>query len=285
MRVLGSPLARRRHDHFHFFDFFPILCGKKSRMLLVSHPARFIQPRIFNAFPGIVAAQSTRHGGVSAMPYHSLNLGLFTEDNVSNTTENRRRFFSDLDIDPQQVAGAHQVHGDSIQYVQLPGQYGAHDALVTDQPGVYLSVTVADCVPILLAAPQQNIVAAIHAGWRGTASEITRKTLLYLKENHGVHPGSLYAYIGTCIDGDHYEVGEEVAQYFAAHRKKSLPAPGKFTVDMQGTNRDQLEQLGVPAQQIECSDFSTWIHNDDFFSHRKEKGQTGRMLGLIGIRP
>jgi YfiH family protein len=242
------------------------------------------RPGIFAALPQLIAAESTRHGGLSQGNYSSLNLGLSTDDDPGVVAQNRQFFFQHLGIDPTQVASAHQVHGESIWQVEAAGRAEGYDALVSNVPNVFLSVTVADCTPILITDPGSRAVAAIHAGWRGTAAEIVAKTLAQLQEAYGTHPADCYAYIGTCIDECSFEVNADVADYFAAEYKRWDEALQKYFVDLKAANFAQLLRGGVPAQQIEVSPYSTVLHNADFFSYRKEKGVTGRMLNVIGYR-
>lgn len=241
------------------------------------------RPAIFVPFQDrLAAAESTRHGGVSAPPYASLNLGLYTGDDPAAVRENRRRFFAALGFTPEQTAGARQVHGDHIRYVEDPGQYEGYDALITDRPGLLLTVTVADCAPVLVFDPRQGAVAAIHAGWRGTAAGIVDKTMRELTNRFGSRPVDCYAYIGTCIDECSYEVDADVADHFPRPYKRWDGDRHKFFLDLKGANRSQLLEAGVPAAQIGISSFSTVSDNRDYFSHRREKGRTGRLLAAIG---
>lgn len=244
-----------------------------------------LQPvRIFSQFPQLAAAQSTRHGGVSAPPYNSLNLGWSTADNQLNTSENRRRFFSALGIKENQVASAHQVHGDSILHVSKPGRYDGYDALITREKDLLVCVSIADCTPILIFDAKNEAVAAIHAGWRGTALSIVSSTLEQMKTVFGTQGRDCYAFIGTCIDVCDYEVDADVADYFDTAFKKMNPQIGKFFLDLKSANRQQLVEGGLSPERIEISPFSTLTHNSDYFSHRAEKGITGRMLAAIGMK-
>lgn len=244
----------------------------------------YLQPKIFTSIPGLIAAESTRHGGLSQGAYAALNVGISTEDDPAIVTENRRIFFNSLGLQPEQVASSYQVHGDAVLKVEAPGRTDDYDALITQVPNVFLTVTIADCTPILIADPHTRAVAAIHAGWRGTAAEIVRKTLVRMEEEYGTRPGHCYAYIGTCIDECSFEVNADVADHFAAEHKRWDDSLKKYFVDLKAANRAQLLATGVPAEQIEVSPYSTVLHNDHFFSYRKEKGVTGRMVNLIGFK-
>lgn len=246
--------------------------------------ALFFSPKLFSLFPTLVAVESTRLGGVSSYPFASLNLGLSTEDAPECVEQNRRIFFESLQIPLSEVAAAHQVHGDQILEVTHGGRWEGFDALVTATPGVFVSVTIADCTPVLVYAPRQRVVAAIHAGWRGTSLQIVKKTIQYIGEQHGVHPSDCFAYIGTCIDECAYEVGPEVAAHFEDSCRRWDPHIQKFFLNLKKANLQQLLEWGVPENQIAVSPYSTVQDNDRYFSYRKENGQTGRMLAVIGLR-
>ncbi|MBD2704898.1 peptidoglycan editing factor PgeF [Spirosoma sp. BT702] len=243
----------------------------------------YTKPTIFSDFPNVMAAESTRHGGVSPEPFASLNLGINTDDDPANVTENRRRFFAAIGADEASVASSYQVHGTSVLVVSEPGRFEGYDALITNKPAIWVGVTVADCVPILIYDRTNQAVAAIHAGWRGTVGEIVSKALAMMHNQYGTVATDCNAYVGTCIDECSFEVGPEVGEQFASAFKRIDPTTKKDCVDLKGANRQQLIDFGIPASQIAVSPFSTIEHNTDYFSYRAEKGQTGRMLAVIGI--
>jgi polyphenol oxidase len=242
------------------------------------------QPKLFRAFPDVVAAESTRHGGVSLAPYRSLNLGKKTDDDPKAVAENHRRFAAVLGFAPEQLAWSFQVHGDAIWQAETPGGVEGYDALITNQPNVVLAVSTADCTPILIWDKRNRAVAAIHAGWRGTVAQLVAKTLHQMAQRYGTAGTDCYAYVGTCISFDHFEVGDEVAAQFAPELKVRDAQRGKYRVDLKQANALQLLDFGVPAQQIEVSPYCTIGNQEDFFSHRASGGITGRMLSVIGVR-
>ncbi|WP_031526049.1 peptidoglycan editing factor PgeF [Dyadobacter crusticola] len=242
----------------------------------------FRAPAIFGKLANVVAAESTRHGGISPAPFQSLNLG-GTQDTYENVLENNRLFFGALHVPFATVAKSHQVHGTEILNVTEPGRFEGYDALITNQKGIQLAVTVADCTPILILDPEANAAAAIHAGWRGTAGRIVAKTVLKMQELFGTKPENCLAYIGTCVDECSFEVGEDVAQHFGDTCKRWDEEKGKFFVDLKKTNQEQLVEAGLTAEKIEISPYSTVLHNEDYFSYRSENGVTGRMLATIGF--
>jgi YfiH family protein len=232
----------------------------------------------------LIIAQSTRLGGFSKPPYASLNLGLHTPDNEKNVLENRQRFCTDLGVDALDLAGGFQVHGNEVLRVNEPGQREGYDAFITNEAGVILSVTIADCCPILLYDPVRQAVGAAHAGWKGTIGQIAARTLEAMCDAYGTLPADCWAYLGTCIGADDFEVDADVADYFEDTYKRWKPSTKKYHLDLKAASRDQLQKLGVPLSQLECSAYSTVTHNDRYFSHRAEKGKTGRMLAVIGMR-
>lgn len=243
-----------------------------------------IAPGIFTDFPMLIAAESTRHGGVSPAPFASLNLGINTADDPLNVDENRRRFFASIGAPTHLFASSYQVHGTEVLYATDAGRFDGFDALITDKPGLLIGVTVADCVPILVYDQKQQAVAAIHAGWRGTVGGIVRKTLARMQQQFGTAAKHCYAYVGTCIDECSFEVGSDVADQFEEGVKRIDAETGKGYIDLKRANTKQLTDFGIPDEQIEVSPFSTVLHTDDFFSYRAEQGQTGRMLAIIGLK-
>ena len=227
-----------------------------------------------------MAGVSTRHGGLSEPPYSSLNLGIHTDDTPEIIDQNVALFCEDLGISPADLARSYQVHGDKIWVTGRAGYQSGFDAMVSVQPGVFAGVGIADCTPILLADPVTRVCAAVHAGWKGTVAKIVEKTAKRMIDNRGSKPSDIHAYIGPCISLAHFEVGDEVAAQFDEAFKSRKGS--KWYVDLKAANAAQLQALGI--QQLEIDPSCTVENNDDFFSHRNEKGLTGRMLALIGFQ-
>lgn len=241
-------------------------------------------PHFLASYPSLIMAQSTRYGGVSDGGYASLNLGLHTGDTSEAVSENRRRFWGLLATTEENTAGGYQVHGCEIRKVDIPGYVDGYDALITNVPGILLTVTIADCVPILVFDPKAQAVAAIHAGWRGTVAQIAGKTIDAMQQTYGTNPADCVAYIGACIGYEAFEVSEEVAIQFATDFRKPASSPGKWLIDLKSANRAQLLEAGLVSHQIEVSPYCTATDHARFFSYRKEGGITGRMLAVAGIR-
>jgi YfiH family protein len=160
------------------------------------------------------------------------------------------------------------------------------DASVTALAGVVLAIQTADCAPILLADSQSRAVAAIHAGWRGTAAHISEVTVRRLREKFDIDPKNLTAFIGPHIGVCCYEVGAEVVQ--------AITEPGAFEhraewakphLNLAEANRQQLLNSGIPVEQVETSALCTYCRADLFHSYRREGSGSGRMLSVIGIAP
>lgn len=242
-----------------------------------------ISPKIFKNFEQISAGQSTRLGGVSPYPYLSLNLGKSVGDNLANVEKNREIFFGKLGFAKEQAVLSHQVHGSEILQVSEAGNFSGFDAQITNKKGICLAVSIADCTPILIYDSDNEAIAAIHAGWKGTVAGIVSNTLHQMSSQFGTDGKNCFAYIGACISKKNFEVNADVADYFEPDFKIFDPAKNKYFVDLKAANLAQLLAFGIPESQIEVSDYCTVEDNERFFSHRKEKGQTGRMLAGIGM--
>lgn len=241
-----------------------------------------ILPSIFD-HSIIIAAQSTRIGGVSISPFNSLNLGKSTNDTVENVIHNRELFFGSLNISLDRISLSKQVHGSKILVVEEPKTTEGYDAMITNKRNVFLAVSIADCVPILIHDSKNNVVAAIHAGWRGTVENIVLKTLQKMNSNFNSNGEDCFAFIGACIGKTKFEVGIEVANQFeSVFISEALN--NKFFIDLKAVNNAQLAHFGIPQSNIEISKYCTIENNDLFFSHRKENGKTGRMMAVIGIK-
>ncbi len=182
---------------------------------------------------------------------------------------------------PDRTARLHQVHAATIVTVTVPGHHGDGDALLATSPELWLEIRTADCVPVLIADSRQKLVAAVHAGWRGTAARITAATVAEMVRTHGSRPEDLLAAVGPCIATCCFEVGEEVASHFPAHTVRSGERPH---VDLAAANVEQLKKSGVPLEQIDSLCRCTMCEVDVFHSFRRDKA-LGRMVSAIAIGP
>ncbi len=238
---------------------------------------------IFNGFPELVHGFSTRLGGVSRPPFETLNLGLHTVDDTQAVHENRRLFFNALGVDPQRVVFPQQIHSADIKIVGQPGAVAHCDALITNQPNVFLSIQTADCFPVFLYDPVQKVVAIIHSGWRGTAKNITGQTLRKMHAHFNVQAANILALIGPGVQKQCYQVDRSVVDFFAPEFYET-DTPHHFLLDLQGAIYHQLLNEGVPAEQIEMDRDCTHCRSDLYYSYRRDGKKSGRMMGIIGIK-
>ena len=226
-----------------------------------------------------------RQGGVSLPPFASLNLSRSVGDLPAAVEENRRRA---LHLAPGRSAiWAQLVHGRDTAWVDASSSPGPMaDVLLTRDPSVVLAMSFADCVPVWIYAPDLPAVALVHAGWRGTALSAVEAAVAAL-EKEGAQPEHLLAAVGPAIGGCCYEVDDPVVS-----RLSTLPAAdsairsdgnGRYHLDLARMNWAQLAAAGVPAARIARTALCTACHPAWFFSHRGERGRTGRLGGFISL--
>ncbi len=247
------------------------------------------------AEPGVIHGFSTRTGGVSSGPYATLNLGPRSGDDPSAVATNRRLLLAALGLEAARVAAPRQVHSADVATLHagdpLPENHVfPGDAIVTDTPGVALMILAADCVPVLLYDPGRGVIAAVHAGWRGTAGGIAARAVEAMQTGFGVAPTNLRAALGPAIGRCCYEVGPEVLA--AVTGATPLPPAalwdplpgGKGMLDLIAANTAQLTAAGVPAERIGATSLCTACRTDLFFSHRRAGEPTGRAASVIALR-
>ena len=268
----------------------------------------------------VEAIVTTRHGGVSAGGYATLNLSFAVGDEAANVRENRRRAAAALGAAPADFVFAAQVHGRRAEVVSAADRgrgtlaagdaAGPADALVTATPGTVLAILVADCVPIVLYDPAAHVLACVHAGWRGTVARTARAALAAMC-SLGTRPEDVIAGIGPSVAAGSYRVGEEVAAaardafgeevaaaapdasgqpHASGHRAQALlrPAPGggpgQWLFDLPAANRHVLRAAGVPDGQIHLAATPTGPDPGLFFSHRAER-PCGRFALAARLEP
>jgi YfiH family protein len=214
----------------------------------------FLTFGLLNKQKDIVHFISTRKGGVSSRTYASLNLSLKVDDNPEHIMENRKRLAAKIGIETENLIIPDQCHTDNVQILTKDRKYvdlSMTDALITNAKGICLCILVADCVPILLYDPKKKLIAAVHAGWRGTVSRIVSRTLEHMIKILGSKPENILAGIGPAISQQNYEVGNEVADrfefLFSDHPEITTKKPetGKTHIDLQSANRVLLLRAGL----------------------------------------
>jgi YfiH family protein len=232
-------------------------------------------------------AFTTRRGGVSRDPFASLNLGLSVGDAREAVEENRRRALRAFGADPERTARVSQVHGAAVVEAREARPDLEADALVSDDPGWTLAISMADCVPVLLVDPTRGAVAGAHAGWRGLAAGVLGATVATLRDRYGSPPGELWAAIGPHVSGPRYQVGPEVVDALRAaglsgdHARPDPSEAGRFRLSLGGAAREALVRAGVPGGRVLDGGWCTASEPDRFYSHRRDGRRTGRHWALL----
>ena len=252
-----------------------------------NHNLRYLQ---FNSLP-VRHAVFTRQGGVSPEPWGSLNVGGTVGDDLARVKENRLLSFQALGCNPESIFDVWQVHSADVVCARAPRpideSYRQADIILTDKLDVTLFMRFADCVPILVFDPRKAVIGVAHAGWMGTLRDVATNTVTALHKNYGSNPADIIACIGPSIGPDHYEVGADVIlqvmQKFGDESDQMLLSNnGKIHFDLWKTNKLLLERAGVG--KIEVAGICTACHTEDWYSHRAEKGRTGRFGALISLQ-
>ncbi|MEY4225925.1 MAG: hypothetical protein RL190_682 [Actinomycetota bacterium] len=231
---------------------------------------------------GVVAAFSGRRGGVSEGPYASLNLGLLTDDDRAAVRENRRRLCAAVGADPARTAQNHQVHGAVVReaaplhggFLDPQGELPQADALVTREPELALVALAADCVPIVIAALDGSAVAVVHAGWRGLVAGVVEAAVAAID-------GPCAAAVGPCAGPLAYAVGDDVAGPLRERFGDDAARGG--TADLPHCAGRALMAAGLAPDAIDIAGICTITDAEGFFSHRRDRGVTGRQ-GVIAYR-
>jgi YfiH family protein len=185
---------------------------------------------------------------------------------------------------PEPLAWVRQIHSDRwIRTDGAAGCLGEADCLISASPGAYLSIRTADCIPVLIVDQRLRAVAAIHAGWRGSAAAISAKAVNAMQQEFGSRPEDLIAAIGPGICGACYEVGPEVASQFAPWFPERSDLDRRGPLDLTEANRRQLLKAGLRPSSV-FSGAPCTCHSDEFHSWRRERERTGRMVSAIAIR-
>ena len=246
----------------------------------------------FEIFPkNITQAIFTRQGGVSPRPWDSLNVGGAIGDDITHVQENRIRSFKALGRAPESIHDVWQVHSVDVIYADAPRplerEYQKADIMLTDNPQVTLFMRFADCTPIMLYDLNKNAIGIVHAGWLGTVRGAVRTAVQAMQEQFTSNPADILAAIGPAIGPDHYEVGDDVI----AQVKDAFGTDAAFLLEAHGDSihfnlwkANQILLEGAGVEHIEIANICTACHLDDWFSHRGEKGKTGRFGALLALQ-
>lgn len=224
---------------------------------------------------------TSRYGGVSPAPYDSLNLALHVGDDVKNVLENRALISQKHHFLVENLIFMDQTHSPNIEVIKdsACNKIENCDALITNVKNIPLMVMVADCIPILLYDPQEQVIAVVHAGRNGTFKQIAKKTVLKMMHEFGCIASNILVYFGASIHECCYEVGPEIA--CGVPEKYCKKRDEKWYLDLQSINVDQLLGVGITQEHLEIADICTCC-DKDYFSYRRE-GVTGRFAGIMKL--
>ncbi|MCU9612186.1 peptidoglycan editing factor PgeF [Caldibacillus lycopersici] len=249
--------------------------------------------------PKIYAGFTTKNNGVSNYPYSSNNMGLHVGDKESDVCINRSRLAEKIQFPLEQWVCAEQTHGHLIQKVdendcgkgakKYENSIRNRDGLYTTEKNVLLALCYADCVPIYFYEPKSETIGMVHAGWRGTVENIS-KSLLNEWSQNGIDLEDVLVVIGPSICKQCYIVDNKVIDQIeklaitGTERYYSLVSENQYSLDLKGLNYFLLVSNGISEKNIQVTSYCTSCNFDYFYSHRRDKGKTGRMIGFIGIR-
>jgi YfiH family protein len=246
----------------------------------------------WESYEGMLHGFMGRRGGRSAGPYAGLNVSLRVGDNPQIVKDNICDLKRAVGIHDGRIVTMRQVHGDRLIEVTDTNikEAGEADGMVTRRAGAYLAVLTADCVPILMVAPERRIVAVVHAGWRGTLGGIAANMVRLFGNQYSLTASDIQVALGPSIGACCYEIQDDVAQPLLARwgvlAESSLEQrKGKCFVDLRSLNRNILEQAGISSAAIFEIGPCTSCAADEFFSYRRERVETGRQLSFIGWLP
>jgi YfiH family protein len=247
----------------------------------------------FSSFPPekLVHAVFTRAGGVSPEPWSSLNVGGTVGDERARVIENRLRSFHAVNRESQSMFDVWQVHSADVVIANAPHNFSPPefkaDAIITDNPEVTLFMRFADCTPILLFDPVNFAVGIAHAGWMGTVKHVASAVVNAMGAAYGTRSSDIIAGIGPSIGPDHYQIGQDViARVIEAFQEDAdrllIRREAGVYFDLWEANTLSLARAGVT--KIEISGLCTACHPEDWYSHRAQKGKTGRFGVIIGLK-
>ena len=260
----------------------------------------FFTSRMLDSIPELFNAFSTKIGGISQGQYESMNLSFTVGDEPSNVVENFHIFANNVKIPTFSMVYSHQTHTTNIMKVtkehggmgiDRERTYSDIDGIVTNEPGLCLVTSYADCVPLYIVDPVKKAIGLSHAGWRGTVNNIAKNTVELMNKEYGCNPGDLKVFIGPSICNECYEVSEDVAEEFAKAYGKDVfmkilipKENGKFKLNLHEANKVNFINEGVKPNNIEITDVCTCCNSEILFSHRATKGKRGGLCAFLMLK-
>ena len=258
-------------------------------------PVEYLESVALSRCDFLMHAFCTRRVGVSEGQFASLNFSEREGDSKEKTRRNWEIVARAFDLDVEQFFFVHQVHGDRTlildnSSMEVPDdQARQYDAIITDRPELAIGIKTADCVPVFLADMTRRIIGVVHAGWRGASLNIAGKVVNAMAEGFSSKPGNIVAAIGPAIGSCCYEVDEKVFNAARGDEKwessfTSRREEGRWMMDLRAANRHQLLSAGVSPENIFSADICTSCQKERFFSHRGDKGKTGRQINFMMLK-
>jgi len=247
---------------------------------------------------GVAAVFTNRWGGVSQAPFKSMNLALHVNDDYNHVMANRTKIMHLLGGTVDQMVCCQQVHGDKVEIVNLQHiGSGAHqyetalpdvDAMVTNAVGIFLITFYADCIPVYIFDPYHRAIGLVHSGWKGTYQNIAVKAVQAMQQAFGSQCDNLEVFIGPGIDKCCFEIQSDLAVKVGHVLQRTddiiLTNSGTITWDLKKTIKLSMLDAGIQEEHILISNLCTSCNTDQFFSYRRENGQTGRMAAIMAIK-
>ncbi|SFA75260.1 MULTISPECIES: peptidoglycan editing factor PgeF [unclassified Bacillus (in: firmicutes)] len=250
-------------------------------------------------YPGLVAGFTTKNGGSSKDSFQSQNFGFHVGDNLTDVCANRESLAKSIRVPLEKWVGAEQTHGIRIKKVTSEdcgkGSYAYDDSIkdtdgfYSTEKGILMTLCFADCVPLYFIAPEKKMIGIAHAGWKGTVHGIGAK-MVSTWQQEGIDVERISVIIGPSICKKCYIVDDYVITFVQNTLEHVEKKPynqiqeGQYTLDLQELNKQLLMKQGIKEDQILTTTYCSSCHQDEFFSHRRDNGKTGRMMSFIGWR-
>jgi YfiH family protein len=248
-------------------------------------------------FPELTVGFTTKHGGLSKGVYESLNLGFHVGDDLTDVCANREKMSHEIDFQLHQWVGAEQIHDVILKKItkadrghgsnSYENSFKGTDGFYSNEEGVLLTLCFADCVPLFFIAPKKRMIGTAHAGWKGTVGQIARK-MITAWNSEGIESEQIFVAIGPSICEKCYIVDEHVINLVEKSLEDievlpyNLITEGQYSLDLRELNRQILLASGIPDANILQTGLCSSCNHEEFFSHRRDQGKTGRMLSFIG---
>lgn len=249
-----------------------------------------VPSRLLDKLEHVTYTFTTRHGGLSKVPFDTYNLAFHVGDEADVVRENHILLAKQLDYDLEQLVHMRQIHSDIVVTVD-PKVHNFEnppecDALVTDKPGIPLMVMTADCTPVLLFDPVQNIIAVAHAGRAGAVKGIVPKTIEKMCSDFGSSIDDINVVLGPSIHGCCYEVGEKIANEVTedGYGFAVTAREGSYYLEVNAIIKKQLEDIGIKKEKLEDIDICNACEHENFFSYRADHQKTGRIAGVLMLK-